>query len=143
MNYTKTTQINAPVEQVFIFCASSDGFEKHFPHPIKWIDTEKNWKLGSLIEFKFRFLSMWLYWKAEITEYQQNNLFTDVSRSDFPYKYFAHSHLFESQGEKTIYTDKIEFSFGLGNLIDKVVDIPLLESTFSQRHIRMKHVFNC
>ena len=142
MNYTKTIQIDAPVEDVFAFCASPDGFEKHFPHSIQWIHTEENWDNGSIIEFKFRFLSIWLYWKAEIIEYQQNKLFTDVLRSSFPYKYFRHSHLFESQEEKTIYTDQIEFSFGFGNFIDKAVGIPMLESTFSQRHIRMKHAFN-
>ena len=27
MNYTKTIQIDAPVEDVFAFCASPDGFE--------------------------------------------------------------------------------------------------------------------
>ena len=85
---------------------------------------------------------MWLYWKAEITEYQENKLFMDVLGSDFPYKYFCHSHIFEAREGMTIYTDKIEFSFGLGNLIDKVVGIPILESTFRQRHIRMKHAFN-
>ena len=55
MNYTKTIQINAPVEQVFQFCTSPDGFEKHFPHSVQWISTEKNWCSGSIIEFKFFF----------------------------------------------------------------------------------------
>lgn len=142
MIYTKTIQINAPVDKVFAFCASADGFERHFPHSVQWIHTEENWDNSSIIEFKFRFLSMWLYWKAEIIEYQPNKLFTDVLCSNFPYKYFRHSHLFESQKEKTIYTDKIEFSFGLGNFIDKVVGIPLLDSTFSQRHLRMKDAFD-
>lgn len=142
MNYTKTIQINAPVEKVFAFCASPKGFEKHFPHSIQWIHTEENWDLGSIIEFKFRYLLIWLYWKAQITEYQQNQLFVDVLCSGFPYKYFRHSHLFESQEEKTIYTDKIEFSLGLGNFIDKVVGIPLLDSTFSQRHLNLKNYFN-
>ncbi|MEL7241398.1 MAG: hypothetical protein AAGM40_03485 [Cyanobacteria bacterium J06573_2] len=142
INYTKTIQINATVEKVFAFCASPDDFEKHFPHPIHWINTEKEWKNGSIIEFKFRFSPIWLYWKAEIIEYQQNKLFIDILRSKFPYKYFRHSHLFESQGEQTIYTDKIEFSLGFGNLIDKVVGIPVLESTFNQRHINIKNYFN-
>lgn len=142
MNYTKRIQINAPVEKLFAFCTSSEGFEKHFPHSIQWIDKEEDWGLGSIIEFKFHYLSLWLYWKAEITEYQQNKLFTDVLCSSSFYKYFRHSHLFESQGDKTIYTDKIEFSFGLGNFIDKVVGIPLLNSTFTQRHHRMKNIFD-
>lgn len=141
MNYTKTIQIDAPIDKVFAFCASPDGFEKHFPHSVKWIRTEENWGNGSIIEFKFSFLSICLYWKAEIIEYQPNKLFTDVLRSSFPYKYFRHSHLFESQEKKTIYTDKIEFSFGFGDLIDKVVGIPILKSTFNQRHLNMKDFF--
>ena len=141
MNYTKSILINAPVEQVFQFCTSPDGFEKHFPHSVQWISTEKNWCSGSIIEFKFCFLSMWLYWKAEITEYQENKLFIDVLRSNFPYKYFCHSHIFEAREGMTIYTDKIEFSFGLGNFFDKVIGIPVLESTFNQRHLNMKDVF--
>ncbi|BAY82415.1 hypothetical protein NIES267_18950 [Calothrix parasitica NIES-267] len=142
MNYIKTIQIDAPIDKVFTFCASPDGFEKHFPYSIKWIHTEENWDLGSIIEFKFHYLSIWLYWKAEITQYQQNKYFVDVSHSNFPYKYFRHSHLFKSQGEQTIYTDKIEFSLGLGNFIDKVVGIPVLQSTFNQRHINLKNYFN-
>ena len=109
---------------------------------VKWINTEKEWENGSTIEFKFRFLSIWLYWKAEIVESQPNQLFTDVLRSSFPYKYFRHSHLFKSQGEQAIYIYKIEFSLGFGNLIDKVVGIPTLESTFNQRHLNMKDFFN-
>ena len=30
MNYTKTIQIDAPIDKVFEFCTSPDGFEKHF-----------------------------------------------------------------------------------------------------------------
>ncbi|WP_053541436.1 SRPBCC family protein [Anabaena sp. WA102] len=138
MEYKKTTNIDAPVEKVFGFCASPYGFEKHFPHQVRWINKHEEWNIGSIIEFKFRFFFTWMYWKTEITAYEENELFADIMKVGFPYKYFNHYHFFEPVGNQTIYTDQIEFSLGFGNLIDKTVGKMIIVSIFNKRHKNLK-----
>ncbi|MBD2565334.1 MULTISPECIES: SRPBCC family protein [Nostocaceae] len=138
MKYKKTIKIDAPVEKVFSFCASPYGFEKHFPHRVRWINKHEEWNIGSIIEFKFRFFLVWMYWKTEITVYEENKFFADIMKVGFPYKCFNHYHFFEPVGNQTIYTDQIEFSLGFGNLIDRTVGKMIIGSIFTKRHKNLK-----
>ncbi|MDJ0796952.1 MAG: hypothetical protein QNJ51_08965 [Calothrix sp. MO_167.B12] len=141
MKYKKTIKIDAPVDQVFNFCASPHGFEKHFPHPVRWINKHDQWNLGSMIEFNFRFLFIWMYWKTEIIAYEKNEFFADAMKVGFPYKYLNHYHFFEPEGNKTIYTDKIDFSLGFGNFLDRTIGKIILDSLFTKRHKNLKKCF--
>ena len=142
MKYKKTIKIDAPIDKVFNFCASPHGFEKHFPHRVRWVNKHEKWNLGSIIEFKFRFLFTWMYWKTEITAYKKNEFFADIMKVGFPYKYFNHYHFFEREGNKTIYTDKIEFSLGFGDFIDRTIGKIIIDSIFTKRHQNLNKCFS-
>lgn len=141
MKYKKAVKIDAPIDKVFNFCTSPYGFEKHFPHRIRWFDKQEKWQLGSIIEFEFRFFLIWMYWKTEITAYENNNLFIDIMKVGFPYKYFNHHHFFEPEGDRTIYTDWIEFSLGFGDFIDRTIGKLITHSIFTKRHQKLKKCF--
>lgn len=141
MKFSKSVQINAPIEEVFAFCASPDGFEKHFPQPIRWLDKSQPWKLGSVFQFKYRFLFIWWYWQGEIIHYENNSCFVDVLRAGGGLKYFEHSHEFQPLGNSTLYTDKIEFKFGLGPWIDRLIVKRMISFIFSKRHQKLCQCF--
>ena len=53
IEFSKSVRINAPVEEVFAFCSSPDGFEKHFPQPVRWLDRDRPLKLGYRFQFEY------------------------------------------------------------------------------------------
>ena len=133
MEYEKTVIVNAPIDKVFDFCASPFGFEKHFPYKVCWLDKQKKWDLGSVVEFKFCYFLIWIYWKSEITTYEKYVLFVDLMKVGFPFKYFKHHHYFTSQNKNTVYRDKIEFSLGYGSFIDKTLGTMIVNLIFTKR----------
>jgi len=87
MEYLKTSQFNASVEEVFNFCASPCGFETIFPDPIIWVNKSENWGIGSIVEFKFRFLFVTWTSKTEITVFDRNKLIIDILKAGLPDKF--------------------------------------------------------
>ncbi len=102
MEYLKTTQFNASVEEVFNFCASPSGFETIFPYPITWVNKSENWGIGSIVEFKFRFLFVTWTSKTEITVFDRNKLIIDILKAGLPYKSLEHRHEFAARENGTL-----------------------------------------
>ncbi|MGF1489823.1 MAG: hypothetical protein ACFBSE_22280 [Prochloraceae cyanobacterium] len=139
MEYSKTSQLDTSLDEVFNFCTSPTGFETIFPYPIIWVNKEQNWGLGSIVEFKFSFLLVTWTSKTEITVFdRQNKILVDVLRGGLPYKYLEHHHEFAAKENGTIYTDRINFSFGYGDFLDRTIGIKLIDSIFNKRHLNMK-----
>ncbi|NJL55891.1 CDP-paratose synthetase [bacterium] len=131
MQFSMSSQIHAPVKEVFTFCTSPTGFEQQFPYTVRWLEANSTWEQGTIVTFKFQFLKLglfnaWLYYQAEIVEFELNQYFVDVMRVG-PYKYFRHRHDFVATENTTRYTDTIEFSLGYGALIDRYIGKPILE----------------
>lgn len=142
MQFSMSSQIHSPVEEVFSFCLCRAGFEQQFPYPVKWIEASDRWQQGSVITFKFQFFSLgflkvWMPYQAEIIELAPNQYFIDVMRAG-PYQYFRHRHNFEVMNGTTHYTDTIEFSLGYGRFIDRRIGKPILHRIFRKRHQNLK-----
>ena len=142
MQFSMSSQIYAPVEEVFAFCTSCTGFEQQFPYAVRWLEADGIWKQNTIVTFKFRFLNLglfglWLRYQAEIVELALDQYFVDVMRVG-PYKYFRHRHDFAARENMTHYTDTIEFSMGYGALVDLYIGKPILQNIFRQRHRRLK-----
>lgn len=142
MRFSMSSQIDAPIEDVFALCTCRTGFEQQFPYSVRWIAADNHWLQGSLITFKFQFLKLgflqvWLSYQAEIIEMETNRYFIDVMRVG-PYQYFRHRHDFESVDQTTYYTDTIEFSLGYGDFIDNRIGKPILNRIFKRRHQNLK-----
>ena len=54
------------------------------------------------------------------------------------YRAFHHTHEFKSSGGRTRVTDTVEFTFGQGKMIDRLIGLPTLRWTFEKRHRLLK-----
>lgn len=137
--FEKSVLIDSPVEDVFAFCNSRVGFERHFPHKVDWLSGPETWRKGTELFFKFNFLGLWLDFRTKITRWEENRVFKDEMVVG-PYRRFAHTHLFKEAGGSTLYTDRVEFSTGFGRFVDQTIGMWLVRSTFVKRHARMKEL---
>ncbi len=137
--FKSSVLIKAPVEEVFAFCASRQGFEQHFPHKIDWQDGPEIWHEGCELKFRFNYLRCWLNYKTRITRWEENRFFVDEMCAG-PYKRFVHTHLFEKVEDGTLYTDCVEFSTGFGQWIDRLIGLRQIKATFDKRHARMREI---
>lgn len=62
-------------------------------------------------------------------------------KKGFPYKYFKHHHFFEPEGIRTIYTDRVKFSLGFGNFLDKTIGKFIIDSIFIKRRQNLNKCF--
>jgi ligand-binding SRPBCC domain-containing protein len=131
--------VRAPVDDVFAFASSREGFERHFPYKVRWMDGPDQWGDGCELRFKFRYLGVWLNYVTKVVRFEMNKCFVDQMIAG-PYKYFVHTHSFQPVNEGTLCTDRVEFGSGLGSWIDRHVALPQIRATFGQRHERMKAI---
>lgn len=126
--------LNRPVEEVFQFCASKEGFLAHFPFKTTWIRGNETWThVREELEFTFSIAGFPIHYLAEITEFDKNRKFVDVMKKG-PYQFFQHEHHFEAEGSKTRYRDVLDFSYGLKGSLDKLIAGPMTKNTFKKRH---------
>jgi ligand-binding SRPBCC domain-containing protein len=137
--FERSVLINAPVDAVFAFCSSRAGFERHFPHAVSWQDGPDEWCEQSDLRFRFRYLGVWIRYRARIVRWEKNQMFVDEMIAG-PYKRFVHTHRFAPAHGGTLYTDQIEFATGFGGWIDRTVALRQIRTTFRQRHQRMKQL---
>jgi len=137
--FEQSVLINAPVETVFAFCSSRQGFERHFPHRVSWKDGPDEWCEHSELAFRFQYLRCWFNYRTRVTRWEKNRMFVDEMVAG-PYKRFVHTHTFDPLAEGTRYTDRVEFSTGYGRWIDRTLALRQIRSTFRKRHARMKQI---
>lgn len=142
MKFEKSIFIAQPVEEVFEFCASRQGFMAHFPYKTQWDFGEERWTTpGEELGFTFKVGPMWIKYIARIEDFQERKSFVDVMQKG-PYKYFRHEHYFEEVENGTVYKDVIHFSLGLSPVLDYLIGLPATAMTFSKRHKLMKEALS-
>ena len=97
------------------------------------IRKKKYWEQGDILDFRYRVCGIWLRHRAEIILLEQNKSFTDLMLKGI-YHSFRHTHEFKSSGGRTCITDTVEFTFGLGKMINRIIGLPTLRRTFEKRH---------
>ena len=137
VEFARSVVVKAPVQRVFEFTNSASGFQQHFPHPVVWEEGPPAWRLGDEISFRYRFCGVWIPYRAEIVEWRQNRSFVDEMRNG-PFRFFRHTHRFESIDGGTRYTDQVQFNLGYGGWIDRTLGACLMNSLFRKRQARMK-----
>lgn len=75
--------------------------------------------------------------RAEIISLEPNQSFTDLMLKGI-YRSFRHTHEFNFSGGRTCVTDTVEFTFGLGKTVDRLIGLPTLRRTFEKRHRLLK-----
>ena len=135
--YERSAFIAADLEKVFAFCNSWAGFRKLFPYEVKWENGPEDWRIGDQIAFRFRYGGLWLPYAAQIVALEPCRFFVDEMVRG-PYQFFRHAHYFFAEADGTLLIDRIEFRTGFGRLVDRSFGRWMLNSTFKQRHARLK-----
>ncbi|WP_018636635.1 SRPBCC family protein [Parafrankia elaeagni] len=137
-----SSDLPAPVPEVFRHCTSSIGFEQLFPYRVRWRSSLDRWCKGDLLHFRYRLApGLWLTHRAEIVEYQENVRFVDEMAGG-PYRLFRHVHLFEPRpGGGTRVIDHLQVTTRFGPLVDSLLCRVLLASTFRRRHAALEAHF--
>ena len=83
-------------------------------------------------------------WITEITHMRKPDFFVDEQRYG-PYKFWHHQHLFKPNGNGTDMIDIVHYAPGygfLGNLINRFIVSPRLETIFDYRYEKLTRLFN-
>jgi ligand-binding SRPBCC domain-containing protein len=140
ITYVAEVHIPAKLEDVFSCCASRDGFLRQFPFKTNWVSGPDSWQHGDVLDFRYRLSGFWMRHCAEIVEFKHNELFVDQMTNGL-YRHFRHTHHFTAQDGGTCVRDEIEFSFGFGRWIDRLIGLPTLQRTFQKRHASLLKEF--
>jgi len=85
-----------------------------------------------------------LYWESRVIEFEENCRFVDKQISVGPFKYWAHEHIFEQDGNMCRIIDKVQYKlhFGLlGKIIDYVFFRHSMRLFFKYREKRLQKIF--
>lgn len=109
------TEVDAGLEEVFSFVSDPRNLPSVYPPELKprIISCPQKIETGSEFSFITRILNQEIQWRSRITEFREPNSFTDEAISS-PFKRWVHRHTFETNGEKTVMRDDIEFIAPLG-----------------------------
>lgn len=131
--YVRETLVRASIQQVFRYSASKLGFCEQFPYQVKWWEGPEYWSKGDVLDFSYRVYGLWLRHRAEVIDYQQDRMFVD-RMLEGPYRIFQHTHEFTPVEEGVRVKDTVEFSLGLGDMVDRTIGMMTLDRAFSLRH---------
>ena len=137
LTYTRSVRLDAPLEPIFRYCTSRHGFACQFPFDVQWLSEKEYWARGDILDFRYRVCGIWLRHRAEIISLEPNQSFTDLMLKGI-YRSFRHTHEFKFSGGRTCVTDTVEFTFGLGKTVDRLIGLPTLRRTFAKRHCLLK-----
>ena len=133
MIYTRQALLSVPPAQVFRYCTSRRGFCRQFPFEVRWLSGPEQWQAGDVLDFRYRIGGIWLRHRAQIVEYGPDKLFVDRMLAG-PFWHFCHTHRFEPCQQGTRVIDTVEFSVGLGRLVDQAIGATVFDRAFTRRH---------
>lgn len=138
--------IPRPLEEVFAFFNRPENLSKitppwmHFkiltPPPIEM-------KVGAIIDYRIRLKGLPLKWQTEITAYNPPHSFIDLQKKG-PYRYWQHTHRFQSIDSGTLVTDDFEYTLPLGwlgQIAHRLYVKRDLEKIFGYRKEVIKEIF--
>ena len=139
--------IKKPLNEVFDFFSKPENLEKITPDSLSFniitpspIIMEK----GRIIDYTIKILKFPVHWRTLITSYDPPNFFVDEQIKG-PYKFWHHTHIFESKNGGVEITDKVKYiiPFGVfGKLLHKLWIRRDLEKIFYYRKNVIQKYFN-
>lgn len=125
---TLTTQIKAPISQVFDLSRSVELHKlstKHTNEEAVAGVTSGLMQLNDTVTWRAKHLGKYQKLTTKITQFDYPNSFTDEMEEGI-FKSFKHEHLFVSEGEMTIMTDVFIYHSPLG-ILGKIADTIFLK----------------
>jgi ligand-binding SRPBCC domain-containing protein len=97
---------------------------------------------GEEVEWKARHWGIWFKMRVRITAFQSPRYFQDCMVNG-PFRSFTHDHTFESEGARTLMTDRITFFSPVplvGGLVDRILLCNHLREFIEGRNAEIKTV---
>ena len=134
MIYRLQSVIDAPVAKVFAFHERPEALELLTPPGQKLEVLERTGGIqpGGRVVVRVPMGPFRVKWVALHTAYVKDRLFVD-EQAEGPFRRWIHRHEFEPRGDKTLYTDIVDFAFFGGPLTEWVVWLQL-RAMFRHRH---------
>ena len=132
--FVRSVVIEAPVDQVFAFHEREDALQLLTPAfpPVHLISRSGGIEVGARVVLRV----LLFRWVALHTAYEKDRLFVDEQIAG-PFAKWTHRHEFESFGNRTRLTDRIEYELPGGRLINRLLGwtvTPGLARMFDHRH---------
>lgn len=138
------SEFNCSVEKLFSFHEEASGFKTlvGLDKNVRVIQAPNNIQVGSVAILEVEILPLIKKkWIAKHTGYEKNKFFID-EQEEGPFLFFRHQHKFESNQEKSILTDSIEFEFYI-SYFSRFFVAEKLKSQFKKRHEATAKFLNC
>jgi uncharacterized protein len=116
MLLTRTTEIPAPLEEVFRFFSEPANLGVITPASMGFTILKgpgRPLRAGDRVEYRIRVAGVPLRWVTLITEWEENRSFTDVQERG-PYARWVHTHTFEQTAPGVLMHDRVEYELPLG-----------------------------
>ncbi len=127
----------APVERVFALIVDESGFLDAMPPGVEVLEWPEPFEAGGVMNLRWGAAGCFpVRWNAVIDAFEAGRSFSDLQVRG-PFRYWRHTHRVEPYGSGTRHTDVVEFSTGLGPLVDLSV-ATALRGAFGPRLRRMR-----
>lgn len=89
-------------------------------------------RAGSRIDYRLRVRGIPVRWQSEIAMWEPPHRFVDVQRKG-PYRFWEHTHTFETLGSGTLVRDAVAYAVPGGALVNRFLVAPDLAKIFDYR----------
>lgn len=106
------------IETIFEFFCDEKNLEVITPEFLQFKVLEKSTEqleAGTLIDYKLRLQGLPFHWRTKIDTWNPPHSFSDTQLKG-PYSKWHHAHRFESLGEGTLMTDRVDYILPMGAL---------------------------
>jgi ligand-binding SRPBCC domain-containing protein len=127
--------VPAPIDEVFTFFGRPENLAKITPDRLGFVILTPlpiRMQAGTTIDYTIRVLGMRRHWTTLITDYDFPHRFVDVQLKG-PYRFWHHTHTFESVEGGTLLVDAVRYILPFGLLAHWVFVRRQLESIFDYR----------
>jgi uncharacterized protein len=107
-----------PIDQVFSFFADAKNLEKITPSNLKFHITQVSGgeiKAGTVIDYNLKIQGIPVKWKTLIRKWEPPFVFVDEALKS-PYRFWYHTHSFETLGQGTLMQDQVRFVLPFGRV---------------------------
>lgn len=141
-----TTQVPAPIEEVFAFFSDPGNLAQITPPWLRFriaSPAPERIEEGARIEYRIRWLVFTLRWVTVISRWVAGVEFQDRQERG-PYRTWIHTHRFERDGAGVLMRDRVEYElpFGaLGRMAHTLLVRRQLEGVFDYRRQAIEGIF--
>lgn len=134
--------IDRPIEDVFAFYGNAANLERLTPPWLRFeiLTPDVPMQVGATIDYRIKMHGLPMRWTSEITAWDPPHRFVDEQRRG-PYRYWIHTHEFETHPDGTLVRDFVRYAVPGGRLVHRLFVAPDLRKIFDYRRTALADVF--